>query len=428
MNAGLIRETATWAFWRLTAAALIVAALAAVASAQYCTPDQCDECDLRSCSLSCCHEAPELWVINTRCLPKCNNLDAGFERMSIRRWDPKCRRFVKETIESFIAQESSMPTLIFSHGNTLKDKGAMKQCWNVYQRMRCCPGKKRLVFWSWPAQIAIKRPLIMPRKLIMANLRIKFVYAEYQGYYMAKLIQRMSMTQRVTVGGHSYGGISAAVAAHFLGGGSLRGLTLAGGEAVERPNLRVAVVSGAFDNDAMDPGCRYGQAFVAAEKVYVTRNCRDSTLKNWPKISLRGRKAMGVTGINANNLGQYASKLCQHTMTGEVGKSHYITPHLESRRFMAALCCFTFPACLECVQGKVAQTGDDAAEEAADETTPESSREAGEFFSAARREGLDAQGNDAADEAVLDEVGAGRQGLGLGLGQGRRSGRGRTAA
>jgi hypothetical protein len=244
-----------------------------------------------------------------------------------------------------------MPTLIFSHGNTLQHDGAMDQCWDVYHRMKCCPGQKRLVFWSWPAQVAFKRPLIRPRELIMKNLRIKFVYAEYQGYYMAKLVQRFSMTQRVTIGGHSYGGISAAVAAHYLGGGELRGLSLAGAEPIQRANLRVAVVSGAFDNDALCLDGAYGQAFIAAEKVYVTRNYRDSTLQRWPEISYRCRKAVGVTGVDANCLGEHAHKLCQHSLTGEVGKSHYITPHLESGKFMSALCCIAFPACADCANG-----------------------------------------------------------------------------
>jgi hypothetical protein len=227
----------------------------------------------------------------------------------------------------------------------------MKQCWFLYGKMRCCPGKKRLVFWSWPAQIAVKRPLLRPRKLILANLRIKFVYSEYQGYYMAKLVQRMSMMQRVTVGGHSYGGIHASVAAHYLGGGCLRGLTLAGAEAVERPNFRVANISGAFDNDAMLPGCPYGQSFVAAEKVLVTRNATDKTLDNWPNVSFRGRKALGVTGLNANRLGQYRDKLCQITMTADVGRSHYIKPHMGSARLVNLLCCFAFPECMSCIDG-----------------------------------------------------------------------------
>jgi hypothetical protein len=287
-------------------------------------------------------------LFNTRCLPKCANLDWGFEHISIKHWDAKCHRWTNETLESFLAQEATMPTLFFAHGNTLKDKGAMKQCWLLYGKMRCCPGQKRLAFWSWPAQIAIKRPLIRPRKLILANLRIKYVYSEYQAYYMAKVVQKMSMTQRVTLGGHSYGGIIASAAAHFLGGGTLRGLTLEGATATEMHNLRVANISGAFDNDALIPGCRFGQAFVAAEKVLVTRNATDKTLDNWPKISLRGKKALGVTGLNANLLGQYVNKLCQITMTADVGRSHYIEPHMDSARLVNLLCCFSFPECAAC--------------------------------------------------------------------------------
>ena len=137
--------------------------------------------------------------------------------------------------------------------------------------------------------------------------------------------------------------------------------------AVERPNLRVANISGAFDNDAMNPGYRFGQSFVAAEKVLNTRNCADKTLDNWPKISLRGRKAIGVTGINANVLGQYRDKLCQITMTADVGRSHYIEPHMNSARLVNALCCFAFPECLACVKtqqsGATASTDNDAAPE-----------------------------------------------------------------
>ena len=66
--------------------------------------------------------------------------------------DAACCHWVDETWESFLAQEANMPTLIFAHGNTLQHDPAMDQCWDVYKRMRCCPGQKRLVFWSWPAQ------------------------------------------------------------------------------------------------------------------------------------------------------------------------------------------------------------------------------------------------------------------------------------
>jgi len=238
-----------------------------------------------------------------------------------------------------------MPTLFYSHGNSLNHKNAMKSCWQVYCKMKCCPGTKRLVFWSWPAERVFKTEGLRVREMIEKNLRIKYVYAEYQGYYMAKLVNQMSLSQRVMMSGHSYGGITTSAAAHYLGGGCLRGLTLTGGATTERSNLRAAVISGAFDHDMLNPGNRYGQAFVAAEKIYVTRNVKDRTLKKWPKTSWRCKQAIGVLGVNANCLGEYRSKLCQQTMTADVGTSHYLKPHLKSVRFVSSLCCLSFPTC-----------------------------------------------------------------------------------
>ncbi len=329
--------------WGLLAAVLSLGPLVHSTSAQYCTPDQCDECNLCRCSQRCCHSLPELWLVNTRCAPRCKNLDCGFERLIYKRYDRECRRWVRESRESFLAQESTMPTMFFVHGNSLNHKNAMKQCWQIYCKMRCCPGPKRLVYWSWPAERVYKTKGLRVREMIEKNLRIKYVYSEYQSYYLAKLVNMMSLSQRVMMAGHSYGAITASGAAHFIGGGCLRGLTLEGGAAVERPNLRVGAISGAFDHDMLNPGNRYGQTFVAAEKVYVTRNIKDRTLKKWPKTSWRCKKAIGVLGVNANRLGVYRNKLCQQTMTDDVGTSHYLTPHLKSVKFVAALCCLSFP-------------------------------------------------------------------------------------
>lgn len=339
---------ARWTAFSLLALTLAWVVPAPSASAQYCTPDQCDECDLCRCSQRCCHSYPELWLVNTRCAPRCKNLDYGFEKLIYKRYDRECCRWVRESRETFLAQESSRPTMFFSHGNSLNHKNAMKQCWQVYCKMRCCEGPKRLVYWSWPAERVYKTKGLRVREMIEKNLRIKYVYSEYQGYYMAKLVNQMSLSQRVMMAGHSYGGIIASSSAHYLGGGCLRGLTLEGGAAVERPNLRVGVISGAFDHDMLEPGKRYGQTFVAAEKVYVTRNINDRTLKKWPKTSWRCCKAIGVLGVNANRLGSSCNKLCQQTMTSDVGTSHYLTPHLKSVKFVAALCCLSFPECTGC--------------------------------------------------------------------------------
>ena len=217
--------------------------------------------------------------------PKCSNLDRGFEMISYQRYD-RCRGcFVKETRESFLAQEASMPTLFYIHGNSLKHKGAMKGFWDVYEKMRCCPGKKRLVCWSWPAERVYKTEGLRFREMIRKNLQIKYVYAEYQGYYLAKLVSQMSLVAtRDPVGPQLR-------CDHFGGGLALDGWWLhswlddwQGGAPVERANLRGVMISAAFDCDMLYPGHRYGQAFVAAEKIMSTFNCHDRTLRKWPKI------------------------------------------------------------------------------------------------------------------------------------------------
>ncbi len=300
---------------------------------------------LTKCESSCCcNSAPELWVVNSRYAPRCHNLDAGFDRLTYQRWDATCNRFVDESRASFLACEGSLPTLLFSHGNTLTHENAMKSCWKIYQRLKACPGAKRLLFWSWPAEVLYKRPLARPIRLVRKNIRAKYVYAEYQGYYMAKLAQQMSFSQPVTLGGHSYGGLTAICALHYLGGGELNGIVLDGGAAIEQPNLRAAIVSGALDRDAIYPECRYGQALAPVETFYTTYNPRDATLKRWPTHSLRGQQAVGYTGICASRLGPYADKLFQQKLTEDVGRSHYMQPHLASNKMISAICQTAFPA------------------------------------------------------------------------------------
>lgn len=286
----------------------------------------------------CEYSAPDFWVVNSRCAPRCRGLDAGFERLTYQRWDPDCKKFIHESLETFLACQADIPTLLFSHGNTLTHDNAMESCWKVYNRIKVCPGPKMLVFWSWPSEILYKRPLLRPIRLARDNIQAKYVYAEYQGYYIAKLANLMSTAQPLTLSGHSYGGVTAICALHYLGGGRLNGLVLEEGAEVERPNLRAAIISGALDNDAMYPGYRYGQTFASVETFYMTFNDRDATLKRWPTHSFRNQQAAGYTGICASRLGSYTHKLVQQKLTEDVGRSHYMRPHLASTQMISAIC------------------------------------------------------------------------------------------
>ncbi|MFN3193630.1 MAG: hypothetical protein ACE361_24165 [Aureliella sp.] len=217
-------------------------------------------------------------------------------------------------------------------------KHALESGWGVYERIRVCPGPKMLVLYSWPAEIVHKRPLITPIKLARKNIRTKYVYAEHQGYYVAKLVQLMSTANPLTLGGHSYGAACSLVASHYLGGGELNGYCLAGGSADLRCNFRLSLISPALDNDHLYPGHRYDHAVFPVERIHTTFSTKDATLKRWPTHSFRGQQAMGYTGICTSRLGENAYKICQQKLDEDVGRSHYMKPHLASFQMISALC------------------------------------------------------------------------------------------
>lgn len=314
----------------------------------------CLRADDSSCepkAVTCSCEPPELWVINSRCAPKCNCLDEGFENLTYHRYDREKCSFVSENRESFLAAQINIPTLLFSHGNTLEHDAAMKVCWKVYERLKICPGPKMLVFWSWPSEIYYTRPLIRPIELARSNIKVKYVFAERQGYYIAKLTNMMSTAQPLTLSGHSYGGVTVVSALHLLAGGSLDCISFAEAREEERKNLRGVIISGAFDCDSLYPGFRYGKALVAADGFYTTYNDTDSTLKRWPTHSFRGQQAIGYVGLCISRLGENAYKVSQERLTEDVGKSHYITPHLASCQMVNSICKLAFETEACCCPG-----------------------------------------------------------------------------
>ncbi|MEM7478985.1 MAG: hypothetical protein AAF483_28715, partial [Planctomycetota bacterium] len=281
---------------------------------------------------------PEFWVINTRCAPLCNDLDRGFEKLTFQRWcaDTKC--FIDETRDSYLVAQSQLPTLMYVHGNSLDHEKALVSAWKIYERVKVCPGRKLMVLWSWPAEPVYKRPLLTPVKLVRKNIQTKYRYAERQGYYLAKMTQLMSKQHPLTLGGHSFGAVTALCATHYLGGGQLNGYTLAGGSTEQQYNLRISLISPALDNDHLYPGHRYEMALYPVEKLHTTFSTEDATLKRWPNYSFRGCEAMGYTGIRASRLGVNAHKLCQQRLTEDVGRSHYLKEHLASVQMISQLC------------------------------------------------------------------------------------------
>jgi hypothetical protein len=299
------------------------------------------QCTRSNCNGNiCCNQPPELWLINTRCAPRCHHLDEGMNCLNFQRYDRLCGRWVDETLGSFLASEASAPSLFYVHGNGKNHEIAMRACGLLYDQLCRCPGPKRLVMWSWPSERVFVG--LRLREVVLSNLRIKYDYAEFQGYYLANVVQQMSLSQRVTLLGHSYGGVAVATALHLLGGGCLDDLVLEGGAPVERANLRGGILAGAMDHDVLYPGCRYGQALVSAELVWTSCNPGDRVLRHWNRVSPRSCPALGCVGVQRQRLGELGCKSIQQPVFPEIHQRHKFDAYMDNPGIVSAICCLAF--------------------------------------------------------------------------------------
>jgi len=292
----------------------------------------------------CCNEL-QVWMVSSRCAPRCEGLEQGFHELSFLQYDACDHCFVASDLTSLLTVQANLPTLLFVHGNSLNHQEAVESCCSLYRRIKCCDGPKMLIFWSWPAETVHTRSLLRPIQLVRDNARVKYNYAERQGYYVARLTQLMSTQQPLTLGGHSFGGLVAISTLHLLAGGQLPGTCLPELESKQQPcdHLRAAIIAGALDYDAVYPGGRYDRALHCVGKFYTTFNHCDVILKRWPIHSCRGQEALGLVGLCPSRLGENASKIIQDHVTCDVRNSHYMAEHLACPRIVQAICSLSQP-------------------------------------------------------------------------------------
>lgn len=311
---------------------------------------------------------PAVWMVDTRAAPKCSRLDDGFECLRFFQWNSAGRRFVMRSREAFLEAQRQRRALWFCHGNSYRRGAAVELLWQLHARLEACsvecvgaskPGRagarvveargaepQMLVLWSWPAEQVHYRPALLPAVVVQKNLRTKYVYAERQGFYLARLLRLSEEARSVTICGHSYGCVLAAVGLHYLGGGELAGYRLEGegGTDADRVELRAAWLAPAMDCDVLSPQGRYGRALAASAQTWLTFNPHDCILRVWPQVSQRHRSALGVTGLSATTLGHHSGQVMQILSTGEVGHQHFLDDHLGSARMVRTLSRIAFTA------------------------------------------------------------------------------------
>jgi hypothetical protein len=180
-----------------------------------------------------------------------------------------------------------------------------------------------IVEFDWPSQLNHLN--------IFRDGNDKARLAFVAGYHLARFLEGFPAGSRISLIGHSHGGLVVLSALHLLAGA-----TLSDGEsatvlpaASQSLRLRAVVVASATDRHWLDPGERLGSACLAAEGILSLYNQLDPVLVVHPYGRYSdGRRALGkcgMTDFDQERLGWLASRYCQRSIVTLIGPRHTFT-------------------------------------------------------------------------------------------------------
>lgn len=235
-----------------------------------------------------------------------------FYRKSGNKWE-------KSDMKTFLStQGTTQPVIFYVHGNRTEANTAM------VQGMMCLRNFKtetpaRLVVWTWDAERVSTRPRI--------EYSTKANYSDFQGFYLANILEQMNENTPVVLVGHSFGARVILSALHLLGNGRVGNRTLEAafpaepqeisfnlkkkpalqiGESQKNlPKLNALLVGAAISCNAMVPGAIYDRALDVVSEMHITQNGADPALKFYPLMNgPRNRlpEAMGYAGPVLNRI------------------------------------------------------------------------------------------------------------------------------
>jgi hypothetical protein len=264
--------------------------------------------------------APQVWLISTRCAPRCGDLEAGLERIAYWRLDPcdRCRWIAADAQTFHRDGDAAVPTAVFVSGYTAGPNTAIEEggaiCCDIE---RAAPGRPfRFVIWWWPGDRD-------RHARISSDLRAKASECDAESYYLARTLPAVCPGTSVGLIGYSYGARIVGGALELLAGGEVAGHSLpaearADWAAAPRP-VRAMFIGAAMDADWLAPGHRDGDALTMVQRLAVTQNCCDRALRFYTRLDGRGGpQALGWAGP----LGHDGDKLEVLDVACSVGKKH----------------------------------------------------------------------------------------------------------
>jgi hypothetical protein len=268
----------------------------------------------------------EIVVVNTRML--CGSYDPESIRTGLifetysNCDDAGCRRWQTSNLDSFLAFDPSVRTIIFIHGNRITPSDAKNEGLAVYRRLMNYGGdgeRIRFVIWSWPSS-RVGWPL--------RDVRLMSARTGQAGCQFAWLLDQMPAETPVSLIGFSFGARIITGGLHILAGGSFGGMSLAEHVHPNRPPMHVVLIGAALHANWLGDGQYHGLAMTQVDQMFLVNNCQDMAMRYYRFITKRGNpQALGLCGptnISAEN----AAKIQQREVGRYSGSQHNLFLYL----------------------------------------------------------------------------------------------------
>lgn len=264
----------------------------------------------------------DLWMVQTRACPQLLGVDPWPELTALRLVDGRWP--VRSDPEDLLTADR--PVILLVHGSYITATQAATECRQIRDGLRAAgalPPGTLVVEFDWPSQVTDANPV--------RDGNEKGRRAHLAGYHLARFLQEFPPGSRVSLVGHSHGGLVVLAALHLLGGG-----TLSDGESATRlpepgldARLRASLIAPAVDRHWLDPGERLECALTVADGIFCLFNRLDPVLPVHPLGRYSDhRRALGKTGMSPHELGLLGARMAryrQRDITRELGARHTFT-------------------------------------------------------------------------------------------------------
>jgi len=270
----------------------------------------------------------EIILVNVRPVGSCCDpavLASGVRVESYQALDDSGRRrWQASNLDSVVAADPSVSTVIFVHGNRLTNWDAKCEGLAAYRCIvrQCADAAPiRFVIFSWPAA-QISGPL--------KDVRVKAARTRPAGCQLAWIVDRLPAETPITMVGFSFGARIVTGSLNILAGGNAGSMGLAELEHPHRRPANVVLLAAALNSDWLCPGHCHGQAMTMVNRMVLVNNCADRAMKYYHFSTTCGRpQALGLCGPTCIDPAG-ASKTVELNVSRYVGSEHNLFRYLSA--------------------------------------------------------------------------------------------------